>query len=1135
MPSTPPETAYRSLHALPPGTVLREYVVESVLGSGGFGVVYRARHADVGTPVAIKEYLPVDCAVRAGQSVEPGSGSATTTYQAGLQRFAKEAQQLEKFRRLSGIVSVRGFFHANGTAYLVMDYEDGLPLSEFLRRREAEDSPATQADLLAVAMPLLKALSVVHKSGVLHRDIKPANIFIRREDAVSGRPAEPVLIDFGAAKQVHAAHTRSQTSFCTPGYAPLEQLSTSAEDLGPWTDLYALGAVMWRMVAGGAVGDPRLYEDNTDSEEGDKERTWRPVPKESSLRSLMIAQGRPDPLPPATDLGRGRFAPQILSTIDRCLALLPCDRLGDCEELLDRLRERADSGKHEGTGVEDASIGKSGKFSTLAEVMSLVELGADINARDSDGRTPLGLAAEHGGPSCIKALIEAGAQVNSYDGKMWVCSTITTEEKEARAPYGVYDGAPHTTPLHRAARHRSPANVNALINAGADVDAGQKVEPGHTALHIAAMAGAPMTVRALLEAGADISARAGWGDGFGTKETALHLAAEHGSPATLRVLLRAGADIDALDWYGATALHFAAKNDDYPENIRVLLDAGISVDARTTSGKTPLHSAAQNGTATTINALLNADASIEGKDEYEFTALHHAAWSRDSGNVRAILDAGADIDAQNSFGNTALHEAVGPMSSASPETITELLDAGVDMDVRSIIGETALNVAALLERVDIVRILLQAGANINAQGKSGKPALHSAASSGNSETIKILLDAGAAVNAQDDSFQTALHRAAEHQHASSVTALLEAGADLGIKNMWGATPLHLAAEEQHSEVAEILLSAGANADAQDRKGRTPLMIAVTGDMEFQKIKPRGTAPSESVDGAGLRWRDQEKAAIIHTLGAAAANVDEVYESGRTALHFAAMAGIPDLVDGLLDSDGSFEDLKKDIEDAWRDRVRDRCPVLIHAQTQGLPMTVEALMEVGASGGVRDDKGWTPLHYAAWLGIASNVRALIDAGASVDVCTPEGGTPLHVAAGSVLHSAHGAHMSLEEVEEALRILEALNAGETPKTRRSARRKALQDGSLHEIMPIWLVHEIREVEDDALTRLKLALEQGVEHCMRMLIQAGCDVNAMDNRGRTALSIAAQAGFPNRSTLLREAGATMIATGAAACACP
>ena len=479
------------------------------------------------------------------------------------------------------------------------------------------------------------------------------------------------------------------------------------------------------------------------------------------------------------------------------------------------------------------------------------------------------------------------------------------------------------------------------------------------------------------------------------------------------------------------------------------------------------------------------------------------------------------------------------MSSASPETITELLDAGVDMDARSGIGETALNVAALLKRVDIVRILLQAGANINAQGKSGQPALHSAASSGNSETIKLLLDVGAAVNAQDDSFQTALHRAAEEEHADSVTALLEAGADLDIQDMWGATPLHLAAEEQHSAVAEILLNAGANADARDRKSQTPLMMAVAGDLEFDKIKPRWPAPSESVDGAGLRWRDQEKAAIIHTLGAAAANVDEVDESGRTALHFAAMAGIPDLVDGLLDSDGSFEDLEKDIEDKYRDRVRNRCPVLIHAQTQGLPMTVKALMKVGAGGGVRDDKGWTPSHYAAWLGIAPNVRALIDAGASVDVCTPEGGTPLHVAAGSVLHSAHGTHMSLEEVEEALRILEALNAalnaGETPKTRRSARRKALQDGSLHEIMPIWLVHEIREVEDDALTRLELALEQGVEHCMRMLIQAGCDVNAMDNRGRTALSIAEQAGFPNRSTLLREAGATMIATGAAACACP
>ena len=404
--------------ALPPGTALREYVVEGVLGSGGFGIVYQARHVDVGTRVAIKEYLPIDCAERVGQAVEPTDNSAATFYKKGLRRFANEARHLEKFRRLPGIVSARAFFHANGTAYLVMDYEDGLPLSEFLRRREAEGSPATEADLLAVAVPLLEALLVVHKAGVLHRDIKPSNIFIRRDDAASGRPAEPVLIDFGAAKHSYAADTRSHTSFYTPGYAPLEQLSASDEDIGPWTDLYALGAVIWRMVAGGARGDSRLYEEGAETQDSEKELIFRPAPKDPSLRSLMIARGRSDPLVPATELGAGRFSQRILTAVDQCLALYPDDRPGDCAELLDQLRDVPESSQRVNRGDDDASTDSTKKFGTLAEVMSLIESGVDINARDSDGRTPLGLAAEHGGPRCINALIEAGAQVNSYDGKM---------------------------------------------------------------------------------------------------------------------------------------------------------------------------------------------------------------------------------------------------------------------------------------------------------------------------------------------------------------------------------------------------------------------------------------------------------------------------------------------------------------------------------------------------------------------------------------------------------------------------------------------------------------------------------------------------------------------------------------------
>ena len=132
--------------------------------------------------------------------------------------------------------------------------------------------------------PLLGCLSEVHRAGVYHRDIKPGNIFVRRADDVLGRPAEPMLLDFGAAKLDYlATHSRSGAPF-TPGYAPLEQTSSIGE-MGPWTDLYALGATMWRMVAGGS-GDPRLNapEDSVDPPPGT--RNPNPVDAQKRLAAM---------------------------------------------------------------------------------------------------------------------------------------------------------------------------------------------------------------------------------------------------------------------------------------------------------------------------------------------------------------------------------------------------------------------------------------------------------------------------------------------------------------------------------------------------------------------------------------------------------------------------------------------------------------------------------------------------------------------------------------------------------------------------------------------------------------------------------------------------------------------------------
>ena len=156
-------------------------------------------------------------------------------YKWGLERFLLEARTLAKFSH-PHIVRVLRYFEANATAYMVMDYEKGDPLKVVLQH----DPQPPEAKLKALIAPLLDGLAAVHATGFLHRDIKPDNIFVRAD----GRP---VLIDFGAARQALGGETRSLTAILTPGYAPLEQYSGEGKQ-GPWTDLYAMGGVLYRAV-----------------------------------------------------------------------------------------------------------------------------------------------------------------------------------------------------------------------------------------------------------------------------------------------------------------------------------------------------------------------------------------------------------------------------------------------------------------------------------------------------------------------------------------------------------------------------------------------------------------------------------------------------------------------------------------------------------------------------------------------------------------------------------------------------------------------------------------------------------------------------------------------------------------------
>ena len=225
--------------SLAPGYELHWYVIKDVLGRGGFGITYLAEDTHLNQLVAIKEFLPVEMAVReSDSSIHPLSEEYQEQFQWGLERFMSEAQTLAQFKH-PNIVRVFTVFPENNTAYMVMEYENGEGLQEILKQKKT----LPEKQLKEIVLPILDGLMQVHTMEFIHRDIKPANIFIREDGS-------PVLLDFGSARHALGQKTKTLTSLVSPGFAPFEQYVSKGDKQGPWTDIYALGATLYRAALG---------------------------------------------------------------------------------------------------------------------------------------------------------------------------------------------------------------------------------------------------------------------------------------------------------------------------------------------------------------------------------------------------------------------------------------------------------------------------------------------------------------------------------------------------------------------------------------------------------------------------------------------------------------------------------------------------------------------------------------------------------------------------------------------------------------------------------------------------------------------------------------------------------------------
>ena len=279
--STPSPTlpARPGHESLPHGTRFGEFEIIRVLGVGGFGVVYLANDYSLERQVALKEYMPASLAVRGdGARITLRSESMAETYAVGLRSFVNEARLLARFDHPS-LVKVYRFWEDNGTAYMVMPYLQGITLRD---TRRSMPNPPDEAWIRAVLDPMLDALEQLHGAGVFHRDVAPDNILLPPSGA-------PILLDFGAARRVISDRTQSLTAILKPSYAPIEQYADMAGmRQGPWTDLYALGAVMHFLLFGAPPAPATARAVQDDAEQIEQRVVAGVSPRFMSLVAWML-------------------------------------------------------------------------------------------------------------------------------------------------------------------------------------------------------------------------------------------------------------------------------------------------------------------------------------------------------------------------------------------------------------------------------------------------------------------------------------------------------------------------------------------------------------------------------------------------------------------------------------------------------------------------------------------------------------------------------------------------------------------------------------------------------------------------------------------------------------------------------
>ena len=676
-------------------------------------------------------------------------------------------------------------------------------------------------------------------------------------------------------------------------------------------------------------------------------------------------------------------------------------------------------------------------------VQRLLRIGANINATDKAGQTPLFEAVTHKHPDMLELLSSRGAKVSHRDQQgrglaEWAIETkADTIFLDFLAGYGVpFEPAQKTkrTPLHLAAAEGRADLIAGLLLQGIDIDA--RDSEGKTPLHLATAAGHIDTMRALVDAGANAALRdsdivtplyiaaekgnvaavdylltlpevriginqhAAYQNGF----TPVMVAASKNHVAVIEKLAAVGADLNKTDNQNRHSLFIAVESGQV-DAVRKLIALGADVgkDVLSNSNKSSMvHWIDEKRYPEILAMLIEAGANIDAVDSNGQTALHRACDYTRRDKILPLLQMGAEVNGINKYGQRPIDELVDNYSYRNedmPEVIDALLRAGADPGISPspLVQRAPLHVAVDAGHVQSTKLLLQKGASVDVTERSSieHTPLHLAAEGGHRTVGELLITHGANAEKTDTNGHNALHLAARGGHEGFINLMLDKTAiDINSRDNDGWTPLHHACAKEKPLAIMLLIEKGADVNAVDNDGMTPLHRAMT------------EGSDDAID------------AYVKALGAKA-DYDVLSEKGDTPLQHAVRRGLERSINKLLAAGADVTALGADDQSALHTAMLEN--------KNGIGMILAlALQKRGVNPDIlRDKNGDTPLHIAARTDANAIAEKMIECGADIHQPNEAGDTPLHIAAREENFS-----MLSMLVDKGAKVLVPNKKGETP---------------------------------------------------------------------------------------------------------